>query len=65
LVIEINGMSHNAKQEYDAERQAYLKSFGLKVFRCKDIDVKKNIIRVFTTLENFILNEYGKTTTPP
>ncbi len=64
LVIEIDGNSHDEKQEYDAKRQAYLESFGLKVFRCKDIDVKKNINAVFTSLEKFIVNEYGEKTTP-
>jgi len=60
LVIEIDGNSHDEKQEYDAKRQAYLESFGLKVFRCRDIDVKKNINAVFTSLEKFIVNEYGE-----
>jgi very-short-patch-repair endonuclease len=64
LVIEIDGNSHDEKQEYDAKRQAYLESFGLKVFRCRDIDVKKNINAVFTALEKFIINEYGEKTTP-
>lgn len=32
LVVEVDGCSHDNKQEYDAERQAYLESFGLKVF---------------------------------
>ncbi len=64
LVIEIDGNSHDEKQEYDAKRQAYLENFGLKVFRCRDIDVKKNINAVFTSLENFIVNEYGEKTTP-
>jgi very-short-patch-repair endonuclease len=64
LVIEIDGNSHDEKQEYDAKRQAYLESFGLKVFRCRDIDVKKNINAVFTALEKFIVNEYGEKTTP-
>jgi very-short-patch-repair endonuclease len=64
LVVEIDGSSHDDKQEYDAKRQAYLESFGLKVFRCSDIDVKKNINAVFTALEKFIINEYGEKTTP-
>ena len=64
LVVEVDGKSHDDKQEYDAKRQAYLESFGLKVFRCSDIDVKKNINAVFTALEKFIINEYGEKTTP-
>ncbi len=59
LVVEIDGSSHNYKQAYDATRQAYLVSFGLKVFRCTDFDVKKNINAVFSSLEDFIIKEYG------
>jgi very-short-patch-repair endonuclease len=64
LVVEIDGSSHDYKQAYDAARQAYLESFGLKVFRCTDFDVKKNINAVFTSLENFIIKEYGENITP-
>jgi very-short-patch-repair endonuclease len=60
LVVEIDGSSHDNKQAYDAERQAYLESFGLKVFRCTDEDVKKNIDSVIMALEDYIIEEYGK-----
>jgi len=59
LVIEIDGSSHDKKQEYDAKRQAYLECFGLKIFRCSDLDVKKNINSVLNYLEDFIIKEYG------
>jgi very-short-patch-repair endonuclease len=59
LVLEIDGSSHDNKQVYDAARQAYLEGFGLKVFRCTDFDVKKNINAVFNSLEDFIIKEYG------
>jgi hypothetical protein len=61
LVIEIDGSSHDEKVEYDAERQAYLESFGLKVYRIADIDVKKNLSSVMIALENYIIQEYGTT----
>lgn len=64
LVIEIDGNSHEAKVEYDKERQTYLESLGLKVFRCADLDVKKQIGRVMLDLEQFILDEFGECTTP-
>ena len=64
LVVEVDGSSHDYKQAYDAVRQAYLESFGLKVFRCTDFDVKNNINAVFTSLEDFIINEYGESNTP-
>ncbi len=64
LVAEIDGSSHNQKQEYDAERQTYLESLGLKVFRCSDSDVKKNIAGVMIALEDFIRKEYSQKPTP-
>jgi very-short-patch-repair endonuclease len=65
LIIEIDGSSHDDKQDYDAERQAYLESLGLKVFRCSDLDIKKNMHAVLASLEDFIVKEYGERTTPP
>lgn len=43
VVIEIDGGSHDEKQEYDKERDNYLESFGLKIFHIQDIGVKKNL----------------------
>jgi very-short-patch-repair endonuclease len=60
LIVEVDGSSHDYKQAYDAARQAYFESFGLKVFRCTDFDVKNNINAVFTSLEDFIVKEYGE-----
>jgi very-short-patch-repair endonuclease len=60
LVVEVDGSSHDNKQEYDAERQAYLESYGLKVFRCTDLDVKQHINYVFEALEDFIIKHYGR-----
>jgi len=56
FVIEIDGESHDNKQEYDKKRDQYLKSLGLKVIRILDIDVKNNIDGVFSFLENEIRN---------
>jgi len=64
LIIEIDGSSHDYKTEYDAERQAYLESFGSKVYRIADIDVKKKLSDVMQFLENYIVSEYGEKTTP-
>lgn len=60
LVVEVDGSSHDNKQVYDAERQAYLESYGLKVFRCTDLDVKQHINFVFMALEDFIIEHYGE-----
>jgi len=59
LVIEIDGWSHNYKEEYDLERENYLKSLGLKIFKIPDIEVKRNLSWVIDCLRDFIITEYG------
>lgn len=49
-MVEIDGGSHNEKQEYDKERDKYLESFGLKIFHIPDIDIRKNLDGVFRFL---------------
>jgi very-short-patch-repair endonuclease len=43
LVIEIDGSSHDDKQEYDLARDQYLEALGLKVCHVPDTDVKTNL----------------------
>lgn len=50
IVVEIDGQSHNEKQEYDQERDNFLKSLDLKIFHIRDIDIKKNIAGVLEFL---------------
>jgi very-short-patch-repair endonuclease len=59
LVVEIDGVSHNDKEEYDKERQDYLEGLGLKVFRISDYNVKRNLDKVMGDLEDFIVEIYG------
>lgn len=54
LVVEIDGSSHNDKQDYDASRQKYLEDLGLKVVRYTDIEVKRNIVSVMQHLSDYI-----------
>ncbi len=42
LVVEIDGISHMKKKEYDEHRNATLESFGLKVLHFDDQDVQNN-----------------------
>jgi len=49
--VEIDGDSHNEKMEYDAERDKYLKSLGLKVYHVRAEDVLNNIEGVMKFLE--------------
>ncbi|MCA6068102.1 endonuclease domain-containing protein [Chryseobacterium sp. RG1] len=59
LVIEIDGWSHDNKASDDRERQKYLESFGLNVFRITDFDIKNNLSVVMRDLENFIIEDYS------
>lgn len=51
VVIEIDGSSHDNKQEYDAERDAYLESLGLEVIHIRDKEIRKNLVGVFEMLK--------------
>jgi very-short-patch-repair endonuclease len=59
LIIEIDGSSHDDKQEYDAIRQNYLEGLGLKFFRCTDLEIKFQLGIVMNNLEQFIVEQYG------
>ena len=50
VVIEIDGSSHNEKQEYDAQRDAFLESLSLTVIHISVEDVMKNMNGVMEML---------------
>jgi very-short-patch-repair endonuclease len=60
LIIEIDGSSHIGKEEYDKEREDYLTSLGLKMYRIQVIDIMKRMTTVLRELENFIIENYGE-----
>jgi very-short-patch-repair endonuclease len=43
LAIEIDGSSHDDKQDYDQNRQLILENLGVKFIRFSDIDVKQKM----------------------
>ncbi|MFT4093965.1 MAG: DUF559 domain-containing protein [Niabella sp.] len=65
LVIEIDGSSHDNKAEYDDEQKRFLAGWGLRVYCIDDRDVKQHIGGVLMKLEQYIIDEYGTTPTPP
>ena len=67
VVIEIDGSSHNDKQEYDAIRQNYLEGLGLKVICIQDKDVKVNLDGVILYLREICskLPPHRQVGTPP
>ena len=64
LVVEVDGGSHIGKEEYDARRDAYMESLGLKIFRVSDHDVLHNMGWVKRQLEGFIVKEFGERPPP-
>ena len=54
LVIEIDGLTHDEKQEDDRIRQKKLESFGLHVLRFRDEDVKQSLEGVLLALGEWI-----------
>ena len=58
LVIEIDGGSHNDKEDYDAQRDNYLERLGLKVFHTTDYDVLQHVNIVLAELRKYIVDNY-------
>jgi very-short-patch-repair endonuclease len=54
LVIEIDGDSHDGKEEADRKRQEKLESLGLTVMRFWDSDVKSNVDGIVEQLREWI-----------
>lgn len=57
LVIEVDGPSHfmsDAVREYDTQRQEYIESHGMTVFRCTNYDVYQNIHGVIDTISGIV-----------
>jgi very-short-patch-repair endonuclease len=58
LVIEVDGSSHEGREEYDRDRDIELQKLGLTVLRFPDIDVRKNIRGVLKVIERWIEKNY-------
>ena len=43
VIIEIDGITHIGKEDYDKRRENYLKSLGLIIIRISDLDIKKDL----------------------
>jgi very-short-patch-repair endonuclease len=54
LAVEIDGDSHNIKQEYDQVRTDFLNSIGIQVIRFTNQQVNNNLEGIKIQLENFI-----------
>ncbi|TXD53591.1 MULTISPECIES: endonuclease domain-containing protein [unclassified Polaribacter] len=59
LIIEIDGSSHNNKEEYDKKREVYLTCLGLLMYRISDTRVKYDLNNVLEELEVFICEKFS------
>ncbi|MFD0792569.1 endonuclease domain-containing protein [Mucilaginibacter litoreus] len=57
LVIEVDGMSHHHQEAFvkDDLRQQKLESFGIKIIRFSEAEVKHNMLNVIRSLESVII----------
>ncbi len=59
VVIEIDGSSHDGKEEYDEKWQQFLESLNLKVYRISDYRVKNDVVNVMKELEDYIIENFS------
>ena len=59
VVIEIDGSSHDDKEEYDEKRQHFLESLNLKVYRISDFRVKHDLANVMNELKDYIIENFS------
>ncbi|MCZ8091269.1 MAG: endonuclease domain-containing protein [Flavobacterium sp.] len=59
LIVEIDGESHNDKEEYDKKREDYLESLGLKIFKTTNLRVLHDLDNVMKELELFIIENFS------
>ena len=59
VVVEIDGTSHNDKEEYDEKRQQFLESLDLVVYIISDYRIKNDLIDVMKDLEDFIIEKFS------
>ena len=62
VVIEIDGSSHDDKQEYDAKRDKFLEDLGLTIIHIPVLEVMNNMAKVMNDLYN---HSGFEETTPP
>jgi len=65
VVIEIDGDSHNEKEEYDAMRDVYLNGLGLHVIHIKAKDVLERLPNVMKYLRDHVYLRPKKTEGTP
>ena len=55
-VVEVDGKSHENRQEYDCKRDAHLANVGIKTIRFSASDIFQKIDTVITKIQNELSN---------
>jgi very-short-patch-repair endonuclease len=55
--IEIDGASHLKRTEEGTQRQRQLESLGIRFLRFQDIEVKRDLEAVISTIQDWILSQ--------
>ena len=63
LAIEIDGISHEGREEVDEIRQTDIESLGIRFLRFDDLEVRENVDGVVVAIANWI-RSHQKTTHP-
>ena len=58
VIVEIDGESHNNKEDYDAKRELFLESLGLVLFKTTNYKVLHDLDNVMKELEQFIVERF-------
>jgi len=64
LVIEIDGSSHEGKEQYDNDRDINLQKLDLHILHFSDLEVKKSIRNVLLQIEYWIDQNKSNTESP-
>jgi len=59
LIVEIDGEHHKDEEDYDKNREEYLESLGLKIFKTSNFRILNDLHNVMNELENFIIEHYS------
>ncbi len=63
LAIELDGYSHDERQEYDKKRDQEISALGIRVIRFQESDVRFNIDDVLRGIR-FYIEEHQETQAP-
>ena len=59
LVLEIDGASHEGKQQEDTKRQRDIERYGISFLRLPDSEVKQNLSGVLEFIREWIIARHG------